>query len=123
MDYTIISPEQVTQYDQTWILTRSTRALDITKVKSVSIEKKWLLRSIFNYWTIIFFSEGDAALWDVRLNYINDPIKLRDMITEMVKMWVYKKAEEAVSHIEWNTEHTHSEVVTEKEINIVNEIL
>ena len=40
MDYTIVTPEVVTQYDQTGVFDRSTRALDITKIKTVSVDKK-----------------------------------------------------------------------------------
>jgi len=85
MDYTIVTPEWVTQYDQSGILERSTRALDITKVKTVSVKKKWLLCSVFNFWAIVFFSEGDSDHWDIKLNFITDPIKLRDSIQSIVK--------------------------------------
>lgn len=97
MDYAIITPDWVTQYDQTWVLDRSTRALDITKVKTVSVSKKWLLCSVFNFWSIVFFSEGDSDNWDIKLNYISDPIKLRDTIDKIVKKGVLMDKQEVVT--------------------------
>lgn len=101
MDYTIITPEWVTQYDQTWVFERSTRALDITKVKTVSVQKKWLLCSIFNYWSIVFFSEWDSDNGDIKLNFITDPIKLRDMIANIVREWVLLDQRELWKAINW----------------------
>lgn len=92
MDYAIITPDQVIQYDQDWILNRFTRSLDISKIKSISIRKEWLMCSIFNYWSIIFFSEWDADNGDITLNYISDPIKLRDTISEMINLHVQSRS-------------------------------
>ncbi len=86
MDFTIITPKQITSYDQTWVFTRDARALDITKIKSVRIEKKWLLRSIFNFGTIVFFAEWDEDNWDIKLNYISDPNKLSKRLQEIIKL-------------------------------------
>ena len=90
MDYSIITPTQVIQYDQTWILTRSARSLDITKIKSINIKKVWLLCSIFDYWSIVFFSEWDqwweSAHWDIKLNYISKPIMLKDTIISILDL-------------------------------------
>lgn len=101
MDYAIVTPEQVTQFDQSGVLERSTRALDITKVKTVSVNNKGLLCSLFNYGSIIFFSEGDSAQhWDIRMNYITDPIKLRDKINQIVRKWVLLDQQQL-----WNAIH------------------
>ncbi len=85
MDYTIVTPLNITQYDQTWILQRTTRSLDIFKIKTISIDKRWLLRSIFNYWSIVFFTEWDSSQqWDITLNYISNPNLLRDSIQNII---------------------------------------
>lgn len=84
MDYTIITPRQVIQYDQTWLLSRSTRTLDLAKVKSINIKKNGLITSIFNLWDIVFFSEWDDAYGDIRLNYIKKPIALKQAITKIM---------------------------------------
>jgi len=80
-------------------LSRSSRQLDISKIKTVSIDKKWLLRSIFDFWTIVFFSEWDQDHGDIKLNYISKPIMLRDTISSILDLhamdwensWVYGK--------------------------------
>lgn len=84
MDYTIINPRQVIQYDQTGLLSRSTRTLDMAKIKSINIKKHGLMTSIFNLWDIVFFSEWDESHGDIRLNYIKEPIKLKQAITKIM---------------------------------------
>jgi len=89
MDFTIITPKQITSYDQGWIFTRDARSLDITKIKSVRIEKKWILRSLFNFGTIVFFAEWDENHWDIKLNYISDPNKLSKRLQEIINIDIY----------------------------------
>ncbi len=91
MDFTIITPVQILFYDQDGIIKRSSRSLDLTKLKSVNIEKDWLLRSMFNFWSIVFFSEWDVVtddenkLGNIKLNYINYPRKVRDKIVHVIR--------------------------------------
>jgi hypothetical protein len=86
MDYTIVTPDEILQYDQEWILDRVSRSISVSKLKTISVRKGWLRWSIFNYWAIVFFSEWDSSgsLWDIRLNYISDPTALKDRITRIV---------------------------------------
>lgn len=89
MDFTLITPKQITSYDQWGLLDRSIRALDIMKVKSINIEQNGLLRSIFNYGSIIFFSEGDVSwgdnpLGDIELHHISHPARLKDKIAVII---------------------------------------
>jgi hypothetical protein len=86
MDYTIITPKQIISFDQTWILNRKSRAIEIEKIKSISVDKKWLLKSIFNYGWIVFFAEWDSQYGDLTLNYILDPLLLRDKIAKIMKI-------------------------------------
>lgn len=86
MDFTIITQKRITSYDQTWIFTRAERALDISKIKSVRVMKKWILHSMFNYWSIVFFSEWDDKHWDITLNYITDPNKLSKKLWDILKL-------------------------------------
>ncbi len=86
MDFTIITPKRITAYDQTWIFTRSERALDISKIKSIRVMKKWILHSMFNYWSIVFFSEWDDKNGDITLNYITDPNKLSKRLWDILRL-------------------------------------
>ena len=84
MDFTIVTPKNISTFDQTGIFDRSTRTLDISKIKSISVDKKGLSRSLFNYGSIIFFAEWDAQLWDIKLNYINNPASLEKRILNVI---------------------------------------
>lgn len=89
MDFTLVTPKEILSYDQCGILKRSSISLDINNVRSVNEEKDGLLKSIFNYGTIIFFSEWDnnpdSQKWTIKLNYITCPRKLRDKIIHIIK--------------------------------------
>ena len=86
MDYTVITPEEVLQYDQEGVLNRVSRSMSVWKIKTIKVQTWWLLQSIFNFWAIIFFSEWDSSgsLWDIRLNYISSPNLLKDRIDTIV---------------------------------------
>ncbi len=95
MDFTIITPKDITCYNQNFLFHTSVRALDISKIKSIRVDKIGLLKSIFNYWAIVFFAEGDQSgqMGDITLQYITNPDKLRDKIDDLVK----KETEEALA--------------------------
>jgi hypothetical protein len=43
------------------------------------------LRSIFNFGSIIFLSEGDDSWhWDIKLDFISNPDSLRERIVQIV---------------------------------------
>jgi hypothetical protein len=98
MDFCIITPVQITSYDQCGIFRRSSRSLDINNIRSIDVDKDWLLNSIFNYGTIIFFSELDVIhqnntnedmsneeMGSIKLNYMKYPRKVVDTITTIIK--------------------------------------
>lgn len=93
MDFTIITPKQVMSFDQTGLFNKTTRALDTDKIKSMRVDLHGLLWSIFNYWSIVFLSEGDSeSLWEIRLNYMSDPNKLREKIEVIIEPHVHGKS-------------------------------
>jgi len=49
MDFTIITPKDITCYNQNFLFHTSVRTLDMSKIKSVRVDKIGLLKSIFNY--------------------------------------------------------------------------
>ncbi len=91
MDFTIITPIDITSYNQSMLFRRTVRTLDISKMKSVRVEQVWLLKSIFNYWSIVFFAEGDQSgeMWDITLHFITNPNKLREAIENLVQWHMY----------------------------------
>ena len=89
MDFAIITPNEILAYNQTWFFTRQGRTIDIEKLKTVSIDKKWILQSIFDYWTLIFLSEwDDHGQWWIELHYVGDPDSVKKKVMDIVKFWI-----------------------------------
>lgn len=59
LDFTIITPKQISDYNQTGFFSRSIRTLDMYKIKSTRVDQHGIFRSIWNYGSIVFLSEGD----------------------------------------------------------------
>lgn len=78
LDFCIITPTQIIYYDQTGLFSRKWRTVEAKKLKTISVNKKWLIRSIFNFGNIVFLSEWDDTWrWDVNLYYIDSPDKTK----------------------------------------------
>ncbi len=86
MDFVIVTPDQLTAFDQEWILKRMTRSLELRKIKTINVVSHGRLSSLFNFWSIIFLAEWDVSNWDVTLSYITNPVKLRERIIMLVEM-------------------------------------
>lgn len=97
MDFAIITPRQIVSYQQSGLFRRSSVSLDLTNLRSINEEKNGILKSIFNYGTIVFLSEwGEYKAFNVdpdeaidtgmiKLNYITYPRKVREKIIHIVK--------------------------------------
>ena len=98
MDFCIITPAHVLSYNQCGIFKRSSRSLDLSNLRSIDVDKNWLLNSLFNYGTVTFFSEldtihhtiydddaGNEEIWSIKLKYIQYPRKVVDVITNIIK--------------------------------------
>jgi hypothetical protein len=57
MDFIIVNPRAFMRYDQDWFLKTISKTIDLKKIRSVSVRKKWFFNSIFNNWTLIVLSE------------------------------------------------------------------
>lgn len=73
MDYCIITPDEIILTEQSWLFNRWIKTLDAAKVKSISVQKKNMIHSLFNNGDIIFMSDGDDTLWEIVLDYIHNP--------------------------------------------------
>ncbi len=86
MDFAVITPEQIINYNQTGILSRQWRTLDVDKIKTITVGKSGFLRSLFNFGNIIFLSEGDnTSRWDIELYFIDDPDKVKSKILSIIE--------------------------------------
>lgn len=86
MDFVIVTPDQLTAFDQEWILKRMTRSLELRKIKTINVVSHGWLSSLFNFWSIIFLAEGDISNGDVTLSYISNPVQLRERIIVLVEI-------------------------------------
>lgn len=88
MDFAIITPREIVAYNQTWIFSRDSRSIDVDKIKSITIDKKWFINSLFNFWSIVFLSEwSDDWNWDIKLDFVHNPDLVRHKIIDLVKFW------------------------------------
>lgn len=86
MDFAVVTPKEIVSMNQTGFFSRSSRTIDCEKIKTVSVSKKWLLRSIFNFGSIVVLTEWDEQnQWDVQLYYIYDPETVRNRIAEIIE--------------------------------------
>lgn len=71
MDFLIVTPKEITKYNQSGIFTRHVEKLHADKIKSISISKPWFMNSVFDIWSIKFMTEGDGDKWDVVMEFID----------------------------------------------------
>lgn len=94
MDFSIITPQTFIMYDQTWFLKRTSKVIDLTHIRSVSVEKSWFVDSIFNNWNIVVLSEwsdlsgvreSKTDPWKIYFRYVKNPEYYADRIQSMLK--------------------------------------
>lgn len=86
LDFVIVTPKQVLMFDQAGILTRTTRALDTEKIKTINVVAQWWLSSVFSYGSMVFLAEGDMVNGEITLKFINKPVILRDRIYALIEL-------------------------------------
>lgn len=85
MDYCIVTPTEIILAEQSGIFKRQLRTLDATKIKSISVQKKRVFKSIFNNGTILFMSDGDDNnLGEINIDYIYDPEAHKTAINKII---------------------------------------
>lgn len=85
LDFIVITPDFLIMYDQAGIFNKKVITLNEKSIKTISIERKGFLYSIFNNWDIIFLAEWDVTEHgDVKLKWIPKPEKRRDQIAKIM---------------------------------------
>lgn len=86
MDFALVTPNEILSYNQTGLFSRAWRSIQISKLKTISVDKLWLLKSLFNYGTIKFLSEWDnSGSWDIELYYIFDPDSVKFKMLKVIQ--------------------------------------
>lgn len=87
LDYIIITPDYVAEYNQSWLLKRKTITIEISKIKTINFSSWWLLRSLFNFWRVDILLEWDEwGRWDLTIEYVYNPEDLKWKILEMMDL-------------------------------------
>ena len=84
MDFVIVNPEALIEYNQTGIFTKKVTTINEKSLKSVTVERKWFLYSIFDNGDLVFFSEWDELHGDVTLRYVKNPEEKRIQIEKIM---------------------------------------
>lgn len=93
-DFTLITPQSFIRYDQTWLFKRTSKVIDLTHVRSVSVEKKGFINSIFNNWNLVVLSEWSdssplndpkADAWKIYFRYVKNPEYYSERIEMLLK--------------------------------------
>ena len=89
MDFSLVTPEYLTRYNQTWFFKRDIKSSYVRNIKTITIIKNSIWYNIFNNWNLIFLSEWDREKWDweIVLHYIQNPEDKKKEITRIMKIF------------------------------------
>ena len=87
LDFSVVTPEYLTRYNQTWFFKRDIKSSYVRNIKTITIVKNSFWYNIFNNWNLIFLSEWDREKWDweIVLHYIQNPEGKKKEITRIMK--------------------------------------
>ena len=94
MDFIIVNPRSFIRYDQEWFFKRVSKTIDLKKIRSISVRKRWFWNSIFNNGSLLVLSEWwesekDDALkaWEITFRYLHNPEfynkRINDLLSEI----------------------------------------
>lgn len=85
LDFLVITPNRIIFYNQENIFTRRWRTIKVESVKTITVHKSWLIRSIFNFGSLIILTEWDEVWnWEIDFKYIKNPDKVRQKIFKII---------------------------------------
>jgi len=78
MDFVIVTPDSLIEYNQTGLFNKKVVTINEKSIKTITVERKGILYSIFNNGNLIFLSEGDETRGDITFFYVHNPEELRN---------------------------------------------
>jgi len=85
LDFIIVTPDVLIMYDQWGIFKRNIISTNEKSIKTISVQKSWLLYSIFNNGDLVFLTEWDAANnGEITLRRVPKPEKRRKEIARIM---------------------------------------
>ena len=92
MDFIIVTKDEIELIDQVGIFRRKVISLALQKVKTITIDKDWFFKSIFNIGSLKILSEWDSeGNGEIRLNYIHRLWFLKRAIMRLINQNWYSK--------------------------------
>ena len=87
MDFSLVTPEFLTRYNQSWALKRDIKSSYVKNIKTITIEKNTLRYNIFDNGNLIFLSEWDRDNdGEIVLHYIQNPEQAKKKIVRIMKL-------------------------------------
>ncbi len=86
LDYTIITPQQISSYNQTWLFSRKIRTIEPEKIKTIDFSSKGFINSVFNFWAVSILLEWDEMWqWEIHLDFIANPEAVKASIRRITQ--------------------------------------
>lgn len=87
MDFSLVTPEFLTRYNQSWALKRDIKSSYVKNIKTITIEKNTIRYNIFDNGNLIFLSEWDRDNdGEIVLHYIQNPEQTKKEIVRIMKI-------------------------------------
>ena len=85
LDFVVVTPDKLIYYNQEWIFSRRWRTVDAEKIKTITVNKTGILRSIFNFGNIVILTEWDEKWeWEINFKFVDDPDNVKFRISEII---------------------------------------
>lgn len=85
MDYIIVSPDEVVVYNQTGFFNRQSDSIGTDKIKSITVDKKGIIRSFFDLGAINILTEGDDKGGHIAFDFLLKPDTVREDCLRIVR--------------------------------------
>jgi len=90
LDFLVVNPYNIIYYNQEWILDRKWRTINIEMIKTITVKKEWLLRSIFNFWNIVILTEwtewNEEWQWEINFSFLDNPDNIKHEIFNIINL-------------------------------------
>jgi len=85
LDFVVVTPDKLIYYNQEGIFSRKWRTIDAEKIKTITVDKTGILRSIFNFGNIVILTEWDEKWeWEINFKFVDDPDNIKFRISEII---------------------------------------
>lgn len=85
LDFTIISPAEVIQYNQQWFFSRPVKTISTDRIKNLNIRKEWFLQSFLDYGTIELLSDWNQNMVDLYMTHVKNPENIKVRIRNILE--------------------------------------